>query len=139
MKKFFIFAASAALLCSCSPKNQYVIKGQIEGTNPTVYLFVQDNLLDSAAVKEGAFQLKGIAEEPRVAVLRDARTESATFVAMLLLEPGTITVSDDPDSPFRKRVSGTPANDASTAYADAGNKLIQEYRDGPPSRRSTTP
>ena len=117
MKKFFIFAASAALLGSCSPKNQYVIKGEIEGANPTVYLFTQENnLLDSAAVKDGSFQIKGIAEEPQVAVLRDAREESATFVAMLLLEPGTITVSDDPDSPFRKRVSGTPANDASTAY-----------------------
>ena len=130
MKKFFIFAASAALLWSCSPKNQYVIEGQIEGANPTVYLFTQENnLLDSAAVKDGSFQIKGIAEEPQVAVLRDAREESATFVAMLLLEPGTITVSDDPDSPFRKRVSGTPANDASTAYGDAGNKLVQEYRD----------
>lgn len=130
MNKLFILAASAALLGSCSPKNQYVVEGQIADANPTVYLFDEEqNILDSAAVKDGAFRLKGIAEEPQVAILRDAREESATFVAMLLLEPGTISVNDNPDNPFRKRVTGTPANDANAAYAEAGDKLIREFRD----------
>ena len=130
MKKILIFATSALLLASCGNKNQYVIEGKVEGANPTVYLFDQENnVLDSVSVKEGAFRLKGVAEEPRIAVLRDARDESATFAAMLLLEPGTIAVNDNPENPFRKRVTGTPANDASTAYADAANKLLAEFRD----------
>lgn len=130
MKKMFIFAACAALLASCGSKNQYVVEGKIEGANPTVYLFDQeDNLLDSAAVKEGTFRMKGEAAEPRIAILRDGRDQNVTFAALLLLEPGTINVADDPENPYHKRVTGTPANDASTAYADAGNRLIMEYRD----------
>ena len=130
MKKILIFAACATLLASCGSKNQYVIEGKVDGANPVVYLFDQEeNLLDSATVKEGAFRLKGEAQEPQIAILRDARDENATFTAMLLLEPGTIQISDDPDSPMRKRVTGTPANDASTEYADAGYRLIMEYRD----------
>lgn len=130
MKRILIFAASALLLASCGSKNQYVIEGKVEGANPMVYLFDQeDNILDSAAVKEGAFRLKGTTEEPRIAVLRDGRDENVTFAAMLLLEPGTIAVNDDPANPLRKRITGTPANDASTAYSDAANKLIMEFRD----------
>ena len=91
MKKILIFAACATLLASCGSKNQYVIEGKVDGANPVVYLFDQEeNLLDSAAVKEGAFRLKGEAQEPQIAILRDARDENATFTAMLLLEPGTI-------------------------------------------------
>ena len=130
MKKFLIFAACAVMLASCGSKNQYVVEGKIAGSNPMVYLFDQeDNLLDSAIVKEGAFRMKGEAAEPQIAILRDGRGEGITFAAVLLLEPGTINVADDPENPFRKRVTGTPANDASTAYSDAGNRLIMEYRD----------
>ena len=130
MNRILILAATAALLSSCGSKDRYIIEGQIEGSNPTVYLFdEEDNILDSAAVKDGAFRLKGEAAEPKITVLRDGRDENATFAAMLLLEPGTIHVSDDPDSPIRKRVTGTPANDASTAYSDAADKLIKEFRD----------
>ena len=130
MKKILIFAACTALLASCGSKNQYVIEGKVEGSNAMVYLFdQQDNILDSAAVKEGVFRFKGTAEEPQMALLRDARDESATFVALLLLEPGTIQVNDDPENPMRKRVTGTPANDASTLYNDTAYQLITEFRD----------
>ena len=130
MKNILIFAACAALLSGCGSKNRYVVEGKIEGSNDMVYLFdQQENILDSAAVKDGSFRMKGEANEPQIAILRDGRDESVTFAAMLLLEPGTITVSDDAESSFRKRVTGTPANDASTLYTDAANKLIMEFRD----------
>lgn len=47
---------------------------------------------------------------------------------MLILEPGTINVTDDAQNPYRKKVTGTPANDASDAYATAGSALVQEFR-----------
>ena len=129
MKKILILAAAAAVLCSCANKNKYAIDGKVEGANSMVYLFDEkDNVLDSAAVADGAFRFEGVAENPQVAILRDARDDGATFGAMLILEPGTINVADDAQNPYRKKVTGTPANDASDAYATAGNTLVQEFR-----------
>lgn len=94
-----------------------------------VYLFDEkDNILDSAAVTNGVFRFEGVAEKPQTAILRDARDDGATFGAMLILEPGTINVTDDAQNPYRKKVTGTPANDASDAYATAGSALVQEFR-----------
>lgn len=129
MKKILILAAAAAVLCSCANKNKYAVDGKVEGANSMVYLFDEkDNILDSAAVANGVFRFEGVAENPQVAILRDARDDGATFGAMLILEPGTINVTDDAQNPYRKKVTGTPANDASDAYATAGSALVQEFR-----------
>lgn len=135
MKKILILAAAAAVLCSCGNKNKYVISGNVAGANGTVYLFdEQENVLDSASVQEGAFRFEGVAETPKLAILRDSRDDGSTFGAMLILEPGTLTVADDAATPYRKRVTGTPANDASTAYSEAGSTLVQEFRDAATSQ-----
>lgn len=129
MKKILILAAAAAVLCSCGSKNKYTVEGSVKGANATVYLFDEENnVIDSAAVKEGAFRFEGVADAPKVAILRDVRDNNATFGAMLILEPGTIQVADDAENPYRKRVTGTPSNDASDAYATAGNALVTEFR-----------
>lgn len=129
MKKILILAAAAAVLCSCGSKNKYAVEGSVKGANATVYLFDEENnIIDSAAVKEGAFRFEGVADAPKVVILRDARDEDATFGAMVILEPGTIQVADVEDSPYRKRVTGTPANDASEAYTLAMNALRDEFR-----------
>ena len=130
MKKILILAAAAAVLCSCANKNKYAVDGKVEGANSMVYLFDEkDNILDSAAVANGVFRFEGVAEKPQAAILRDARDDGATFGAMLILEPGTINVTDDAQNPYRKKVTGTPANDASDAYSVASRTLIKEYRD----------
>ena len=130
MKKILILAAAAAMLCSCGNKNKYTVEGTVAGANDKVYLLdEEDTVLDSAVVKNGKFRLSGIAEAPAVAILRDARDQGATFAAMLILEPGRITVSDDAENAYRKKVTGTPANDASDAYAAASHALVNEFRD----------
>ena len=129
MKKILILAAAAAVLCSCGNKNKYTVEGAVAGINDKVYLFNEEEvILDSAAVKEGKFRLSGIAETPAVAILRDARDQGATFATMLILEPGQIMVNDDAENTYRKRVTGTPANDASDAYAAASHALVDEFR-----------
>ena len=118
MKKILILAAAAAVLCSCANKNKYAVDGKVEGANSMVYLFDEkDNILDSAAVANGVFRFEGVAEKPQAAILRDARDDGATFGAMLILEPGTINVTDDAQNPYRKKVTGTPANDATESKA----------------------
>lgn len=128
MHKILMLAAAAAALCSCS-SNKYVIDGKIQNPTGMVYLFdEQGTVVDSATVENNAFRFTGKADTPTVRILRDAPDETATFGAMLILEPGTITLTDDAHNPYRKRVTGTPSNDASAAYSDAANALVTEFR-----------
>lgn len=131
MKKFIIVAAAIAL-CSCGQsKNKYVIDGNFETlTTGTIYLFDnQDNILDSAAVENGTFRFKGEVAEPAIRYIANARgPEEASFSAMLILEPGTITLTGNPSNDLLTKVSGTPANDAKAAYTNASNALILEFR-----------
>ena len=39
MKKLFLFATAAAVLCSCSNQPKYIIDGDIAGLEGTVYLY----------------------------------------------------------------------------------------------------
>ena len=130
MKKILILAAAAAVLCSCANKNKYAVDGKVEGANSMVYLFDEkDNILDSAAVANGVFRFEGVAEKPQAAILRDARDDGATFGAMLILEPGTITVARSEQEQNALFATGTVSNDANTAYMTAGSELIREFRD----------
>lgn len=129
MKKILTLAAAAALLASCGNKNGYVIEGTIEGLDGMVYLLDEErNPIDSATVENGTFRLTGTADKPAIMTLCDAPDETATFYAGLFIEPGTITVADDAENPMRKRVTGTPANDANAALTAASAALIDEVR-----------
>ena len=129
MKKILTLAAAAALLASCGNKNGYVIEGTIEGLNGMVYLLDEERTpVDSATVENGTFRLTGTADKPAIMTLCDAPDETATFYAGLFIEPGTITVADDAEKPMRKRVTGTPANNANAALTAASAALIDEVR-----------
>ncbi len=129
MKKILTLAAAAAVLCGCADKNAYTIQGNIEGLDGMVYLFDEDdNLIDSTAVTNGSFRFSGTATAPAIYTLSDGRDMPVTFVSQLFIEPGTILVSDNEENPSRKKVTGTPANDANTALSAASMALIMEAR-----------
>lgn len=127
MKKLFILAASAAL-CGCGGNN-FTIKGKIGDLQGTVYLLDrQEHVIDSATVEKGAFSFKGNVTGPEVYIVADTRGDKQpTFMSMVILEPGTILVNEA-EKPGYSTVTGTPSNDASTAYAAASSKLVDEYR-----------
>lgn len=129
MKNILILTAAVAL-CSCAGKNSYVVEGNVAGATGTAYLFdQQQHLLDSAAIENGAFRFKGTVEQPDVRYITDSRGDApATFSALLIVEPGTIRIADHADQPQRKVATGTPSNDASAAYNQAGDALVAEYR-----------
>ena len=131
MKKILTLAAAAAVLYSCgNNENRYVVEGNLEGINETVYLFDrQQQLLDSAKVENGAFRIEGVAEAPASAILTDARDMRGTFGVMLILEPGTITVARSEQEQNALFATGTVSNNANTAYMTAGSELIREFRD----------
>ena len=128
MKKLMILAAATAL-CACGGNKKYTISGQLEGVSGTIYLYDRDRAVDSTTVDPGAFLLEGELPEPAV---RDrtaaAEGKPATFSAMVILEPGAITVADNAENPASKQVSGTPANDAYAAYSAQSTALVKEYR-----------
>ena len=130
MKKILLLAGIAVAMASCSNPNAYTIDGQIAGATGMAYLLDNEmQVVDSTALSaEGAFHFEGVVEEPAVAFVRDGRERATSFSAMLILEPGAIQIADDAEQSYRKVVSGTPANDASRAYAEASGALVKEFR-----------
>lgn len=130
MKHTFVCAAVAALLCGCGGTKSYTIEGSGEELAGMVYLFDGADVIDSAAVENGAFRLKGTADAPKKLRLFDNRLpEEAELSAVFYAEPGTIRLTADEEVPGRYVAAGTPANDASIAYEGAAKALISEYRD----------
>lgn len=130
MKNILILGLAAATMCSCNSQ-KYVITGDIAGLAGTVYMFdSKENVIDSATVENGSFRFTGTAAQPDVRYLADTRGDApASFSVMLFVEPGTILVADNEQTPNSKKVSGTPSNDASAAYAAASRTLIEAFRD----------
>ena len=129
MKKLFLFATAAAVLCSCSNQPKYIIDGDIAGLKGTVYLYQGDSLIDSAVVEGGKFRFEGPADITARRTVTDSREGDAQrFGTMFFPEPGTVSIEDNPDAPAGStRVTGTPANDASSAFRASAMTLMDEY------------
>ena len=108
MKKIFQVVCTVAvivLIGSCGKAKQYEINGTVDSDldGQMVYLCANEdpsNPKDSTMVEGGRFSFTGTVGEPWLAMLRTADE----FVIELIVEPGTITVSDD-------SIGGTPLND----------------------------
>ncbi len=124
MKKLIIIAAAAVAAVGCGNKG-YVISGQIEGLkDPVVYIMnAESENIDSAAVTNGSFTFKGIAEQPAAVYLRTERP-----FAQLYLENGKIAVKGSAEDLRNVAITGTPANDAQTAYNAFMLEFMEEYR-----------
>lgn len=129
MKKFFQTICTVAVIValgSCGNKNQYEINGSVDSSldGRMVYLCANEDLAnpkDSAMVEGSIFSFKGTVDEPWLAMLRTAEE----LVTELVVEPGTITVSND-------SIGGTPLNDKlMAAITDLGiddiEGLMEEY------------
>ncbi len=130
MKKTFICALAAAALCACTPKNAYVIEGHVAGLENTVYLYEGNEIVDSAAVKEGVFRFKGTVGQPAVYYVSDMQGEGQTytFAQQIVLEPGKTVITKTADDETAA-VTGTPSNEALGAFNRTRRALIAEYRD----------
>ena len=129
MKKTLLFASAAVLLCGCGTGSKYVVEGHIAGLEGTVYMFEGDSLIDSAVVEGGKFRFEGPADITARRTVTDSREGDAQrFGTMFFPEPGTVSIEDNPDAPAGStRVTGTPANDASSAFRASAMTLMDEY------------
>ena len=116
MKKSNVIICTIVLLglmVSCGNKHQFTINGTVdtpELNGKTVYMIdLYDEAqapFDSTIVTDGKFTFKGIVEEPKNVILE---AEDAPFLVRIILEPGTIVISND-------SIGGTPLNDNLQAY-----------------------
>lgn len=129
MKTTILSATVALLLAACNSQPRYVVQGDIEGLEGTLYLMKGDSLVDSAAVVGGKFRFEGSAARPDMLYLLDSREGNPDKLAMqLIVEPGTLVVAGEGD-PTVYRATGTPSNDAFAAYDRKSRALIEEYRE----------
>ena len=142
MKKFLVFALTAALAVSCNKlkENEYEISGTIDPAFNGKQVFLKEQsenpmspmtALDTAVVENGKFTFKGISETPkeRLIFIEGKDQDGAVFV---YTEEGHIAVEVNKDTLFNSVVSGTLNNDAQAKYtklameAGRGDKAFQE-------------
>lgn len=114
----------AAALCACGGKKTYTVTGTLPGqagADLTLVNSDSDTLATAAADAAGLFTMKGNFEAPEQVSLVNADGRVTSFI----VEPGTITISDDGQN---IKVTGTPSNDAAAAFNEAMAGLIKEAR-----------
>ena len=132
MKKYLISSiVAAAVLCSCAqPKQQtgYRIDGEIAGVAGKVYLTVFEGklprVIDSAEVKNGAFEFSGDCAVPIFAAVE---TPDVPLVRFFLENSPMIRIVGAADRPQDIRVTGSATEDLYRQFlgqADSVAKLL---------------
>lgn len=137
MKKMLFGALALAALVGCTSQPKYTISGTAEGAE-TMYLVEvvegQPVAVDSAAVVETAFELQGVADQPKVVYVADnANLRGAAILAKVYAEEGEMTFEKLAEGEYV--VVGTPTNDASTANVKQMVALGAEFEEATPERR----
>ena len=132
MKKLIVMAAAAVMAVGCS-NNGYVIEGQVAGMeDQTIYLMNdQREAVDSTVMVAGAFKFEGEAEKPAQFYLATDHPFAIVYV-----EKGAIAVAGSFEEPQSITVSGTPANDARTAYVAWSSEFMEAYRAATPEEQT---
>ena len=134
MKESLVLLVSAVALCCCTPKNAYQISGTVpEGyESGQIYLVSSDmEVLDSAAIVDGHFSLKGEAgEEVREAYLMDnTDVGKVVYYGGFFIEPGKMTVSAAEGRQLLE-ITGTKCNDAKSAFSKKVYALADDDEQG---------
>jgi thiol-disulfide isomerase/thioredoxin len=140
MKKIiFLFLSAIAILLASCKGNSYSIDGKFSDNSfdgETIYLQKLDSMdletitvIDSVAIKDGKFTLKGTTDEPVMGFISVGKLKQATRdtpVATVILEPGTINmVFDKTNVTF----GGTPKNDEFNKILVVENQLTNRIYD----------
>ena len=129
MKKLLRLTFLLLLVWSCKTNEEnYEIQGQIEIANGTTIFRIaaddnnQPKILDSVAVKEGSFMIKGPIEEPDINFIQ-IQGQPGNFP--IILEGGKIQVTLYKDSLSASIAKGTISNDDFMKYKDENKAYIK--------------
>ena len=118
MKKTFQFICAVALtamIASCGSGKTYKVDGMLDDAQfegKMVYLGCDGKAVDSAVVKDGAFNFEGKANEAWIGTLY-AMGETTLLQQDLVVEPGTIIVDL-----LTERIGGTPMNESLQVFLE---------------------
>ena len=141
MKRIFTLLLAAAVAAGCSTGNKYTIKGNDEALAEMDYVLLQTiengerNTLDSVAVADNSFVIKGEAPEtPAMAYLffGAVASEDPTkampmmFQIPVFLEAGNITVGKTENTAFVAK--GTPMNDKQAEFNTKMTDLSNQFQ-----------
>lgn len=126
MKKLLTCAVAMLILASCAPKNVYTIHGTVtdstlNGKVAYVIDYGTESQIDSCVIADGKFTFQGKTDSLIV-----LRIEAPRYYANLLAEPGDIAVAMQLSV---SEVSGTPLNDALTAFSQEEARMWEEARE----------
>ena len=124
-----VIIAAIILLCSCTPTgNRYTIEGTTSKSDGFYYLFSGYDVVDSAEVVAGRYRFEG--EIDSLIPMRNIGSTNlsdpfaTTRFAPVILEAGTVTVTEDDNSPTGGLiVSGTKGNNAMRDFVIRGMEL----------------
>ena len=132
MKKGLLFAAAGVMaLAACQEKGGYTINGTIADAKDGDYVYMryydgrEAFTLDSAVVKNGKFEFKGMPDSvfaPKFIIYGD---ETQNINATVFIEDGTIKVDM---AEGNSKVSGTPSNDLPLLQLSVQILLLLMYR-----------
>ncbi len=131
MKKGLLFAAAGVMaLVACQEKGGYTINGTIAGAKDGDYVYMryydgrEAFTLDSAIVKNGKFEFKGMPDSVFAPKFIIYGNEAQNINATVFIEEGNIKVEM---AEGNSKVSGTPSNDVFAGfiekYADFENQM----------------
>lgn len=141
MEKIFTVLLAAAAMAGCSTGTKYTIKGSDEALAEMNYVLLQTiengerNTLDSVAVVDKSFEIKGEAPEaPAMAYLffgavapeDPTKAMPMMFQIPVFLEAGNITVGKTENTSFVAK--GTPMNDKQAEFSTKMTDLSNEFQ-----------
>ena len=140
MKRIFTLLLAAAVAAGCSTGNKYTIKGNDEALAEMDYVLLQTiengerNTLDSVAVANNSFVIKGEVETPTAAYLffgaqtpeDPSQAAPMMFQIPVFLEPGNITVGKTENTAFVAK--GTPMNDKQAEFNTNMTDLSNQFQ-----------
>lgn len=133
MKRILSLLTLIVILISCTPKDEYVIKGTVSGKNLdgiviTLYDYDGNQMvkIDTAIVKNNKFEFKGKQEDPIVYYALSDAQDVFGDIAMgvpVLVKNGKITM-DIKDNEVR--IGGNNENNSYQAYVDLQRPVIKK-------------
>jgi peroxiredoxin len=129
MRNVFAILFFALTVFSCnSAKNEFLIKGSIEGVDTgKVYMLKlvngQPQNVDTADVTEGKFTFKGNMETPDLRILR---LDEREYFAQFFLENSDVEIKAKKDSLRATRITGSPSQDIFKIYITEMEKFGKE-------------
>jgi peroxiredoxin len=130
MKRIAYLFVLPAFIFACSSEPQYVVKGNIEGSDSITFLLKKRDAgkfvtIDSAVSKNGTFKMDGpaIAFPDMVYLIAENTNKRASFY----LENSEITITGKLDSLSNAKVTGSKTQDEYKALIESIKPLNEQY------------